>query len=273
MTDENWRVKVVGVRAPRPVQRVTGRIPSGRFEATREVVSFDAVTAVDVDFSGITFDHIVTGGSLFERCDFSRVRVNSGFFDSSRASRFVGCNFDRFNPGRAFFGGSRFEDCTFTNLRVKGWRAAACEFVRCTFTGRVRELVLSGTPEAPWDQPDRMNPWRTTNEVRDNDFSGAELPFFEPRNGVDLTLNRLPTGPDYLYLDRWHERAWRTRHAVLAWSDEALRDRAQWWLDIETSQGRERQEQILVHKPDWEGTGPKATWPKLWAALVEVLPR
>lgn len=53
----------------------------------------------------------------------------------------------------------------------------------------------------------------------------------EFRNGVDLSTNRLPEGPEYLHLDRFHQRLQRGRAAVAAWPKEQRRD-AEIILDV-----------------------------------------
>jgi hypothetical protein len=51
------------------------------------------------------------------------------------------------------------------------------------------------------------------------------------RNGVDLSTNRLPEGPEYLHLDRFRERLQAARVVVAAWPEEERRD-AEIILDI-----------------------------------------
>jgi hypothetical protein len=51
------------------------------------------------------------------------------------------------------------------------------------------------------------------------------------RNGLDLSTNRLPEGPEYLHLDRFRQRLQHARIAVAAWPEEERRD-AEIILDI-----------------------------------------
>jgi hypothetical protein len=51
------------------------------------------------------------------------------------------------------------------------------------------------------------------------------------RNGVDLSSNRLPEGPEYLHLDRFRERLQAARVAVAAWPEQQRRD-AEIILDV-----------------------------------------
>jgi hypothetical protein len=79
---------------------------------------------------------------------------------------------------------------------VRKWTCFEAEFIDCTFTGRLQTCIFNGTVS----EEDR--PWvgRERNEFRGNDFSGAELVDVAFRTGIDLDQQRLPTGPDYLYV-------------------------------------------------------------------------
>jgi hypothetical protein len=72
---------------------------------------------------------------------------------------------------------------------------------------------------------------------RRSQFTGNDLSHAKPRrvlfrNGVDLSSNRLPEGPDYLHLDRFCERLQAARVAVAAWPEEERRD-AEIILDVD----------------------------------------
>jgi hypothetical protein len=172
------QVRVVGVGRPVPVQKVTGAVPPGPFQAG-SYFTFDGAVVERVDFSRRRFEYLATEGSTFVECDFTRVRVESGFLDASRTSRFIGCRFDGLRPGALLWGVSRFERCSFEDVRWKAWLPDAAEFVECQFSGRIDGVVWSGRPAAPFNTPDRLIPWRTRNEFRDNDFSRVDLRFPE----------------------------------------------------------------------------------------------
>ncbi|GLW34759.1 hypothetical protein [Actinoplanes regularis] len=119
--------------------------------------------------------------------------------------------------GLTLDGYTRFVDCTFRNVRFVGCIANHLEFVGCAFIGRItglemcgifpmaeneyRSVVASlarqGKPEPPGYRELAL---RERNEIRDNDFTAAELIDVNFRFGVDLTAQRLPAGDDYLYL-------------------------------------------------------------------------
>lgn len=257
---------VVGAGRPLPIDRIQGKIPPGQFTGGGSV-ALDAVIAEGVDFSGRRFAYLSAEGSTFIDCDFSRCRFDGGHLDASRTSLFLRCRFDRAKIDRLAFGVSRFEECSFDRMTVDDWWIRAAELVDCRFSGRFSGGYFAAFPEAPYDQPDRMIPWRIRNEFRGNDFSRAELRFPDFRWGVDLSANIWPSEPEYVYLDRWQERLVRATASVGRWEEDKVRERALWWLRFHRSDGRERQEQILFRPSDWADIEPTNTWDR----LVELL--
>ena len=57
---------------------------------------------------------------------------------------------------------------------------------------------------------------RTSNEFRGNDFSGMDLIDVGFRTGIDLSLQRLPTGAQYVYLADAERALQRAREQVVA---------------------------------------------------------
>lgn len=258
-------VRVVGRGKPMPLERYSDTIPSGRF-AGGDHVGFEDAHAEGVDFSGRRFEYLQTVGSTFVDCDFSGVVLKSGALSPGRQSRFIGCRFDGIRPGPTIWGISRFEGCSFERLRLKGWDARACEFVDCRFSGRVDSLVLFGRLQPPYDEPDRVHPWRDRNELRGNDFSRLDLRFPDLRWGVDMASNRWPASPDYLFLDRWPERLMGALAIVSRWPEDEQRERALWWLGLQRKDGRGEQTDMLIRIDDWTSP-PSETWGRLWATL------
>jgi hypothetical protein len=107
---------------------------------------------------------------------------------------------------------------------------------------------------------------------RRNQFSGNDLSRAKPRrvlfrNGLDLSTNRLPEGPEYLHLDRFGERLQHARWAVAAWPEEERRD-AEIILDIYDEEDMD----ILFA---WRRSlaGPESpVWPLLEAPELPVSP-
>ncbi len=265
----DFRVRVVGRGTPLPIETFSGRLPPGRFTGG-PFVKLDGVTAEGVDFGGRHFEYFATEGSRFVDCDFSRCRFEADYFDARRTSVFRGCRFDRSGLQHVRIGVSRFEACTFEEMKLRDWRVESAEFVDCRFSGRFDGVVFSAVPQPPFDRPERMIPWRTRNEFLGNDFSRADLRFPDFRWGIDLAANTWPSGPEYLYLERWQERLGRALAAVARWPEDDLRERALWWLRMERSDGRQHQEQILWRPADWTSM-PEAVWERLLPLLTAPL--
>ena len=70
------------------------------------------------------------------------------------------------------------------------------------------------------------------NDFLGNDFSQADLVDTDFREGIDLSQQRLPSGPDFLVLDHWPDRVERARPVIETWEPESVRQEAIKVLDI-----------------------------------------
>lgn len=93
----------------------------------------------------------------------------------------------------------------------------------CTFSGRLRKAVFNGT--VPHDTRAMLG--REHNEFGGNDFAAMDLLDVAFRTGIDLSKQRLPSGPEYLYLPAAADAIQRARAEVLGWHDLDLR-RQRW---------------------------------------------
>lgn len=254
------RVRSIG---PLPIRKISGTLRSGRF-APEPFVDFAAATARGVDFSGLRFEHFLADGSVFESCDFSGCKFGTGHMAGYHQTYFIGCVFDGAQVAKLIPGPTRFEACSFRRARLDDWRPKSAEFVDCTISGRIRNLYFSRKPE--YETPETLIPWRDTNEFRGNDFSGAELIFPDFQWGVDLSLNRWPSGPTYAYLENWQERLKRALSEVSKWSASEDRQAALQFIGFHRQGGRGSQQQILFRPSDWAG---KAMRPEVMDVLLE----
>jgi hypothetical protein len=185
-------------------------------QGNRLVVEHEQVVGVDYSAQGLT--GLVGVGARFERCRFDGLRFQDVALGSGmELSQYVECSFDgAVLTGTA--GYSRFVGCTFRDAEIRDLTAGYLELVDCVFTGRIRSTIFWGAPPpgsaerftsnlAFLKKQGRTEPpgyrtlaLRESNEIHGNDFSGADLVGVDFRYGVDLTRQRLPTGPDYLYL-------------------------------------------------------------------------
>jgi hypothetical protein len=200
------------------------------------------------DFSRRGIAQFSAEGCRFEHCRFDDAVIGYGSFGAGRAvSEYVGCTFSgakiHMGPG----GFARFVDCTFEGVSIDNWFCQAVELVGCTFSGRMRKAVFHGRvrPE------DRDITGRTVNQFEGNDFSRAELVDVSFRSGIDLSLQRLPVGPEYVHLRDARAAIQRARVAFNGWDDQEAKKRATGVLAVMEQDVLEGQEQLLVRAEDY----------------------
>jgi hypothetical protein len=239
-----------GYRAPDQFV-VRGSLPPGPFAFQHRlwgtalepkdqgIYEFDQVTAVDGEF---TLDNLFWSSchSSYTRCVFRQTsRATSKTRTSGREepaagllgrcpSTYQDCTFDHLDfglgDGGFLLGEARFERCTFRYCSYRWFRSTHADFIDCTFIGVMQSAWF-------WGATPLGDEWPRRNQFTGNDLSRAKPRRVVFRNGVDLSTNRLPEGPEYLHLDRFRERLERARAAVAAWPEEERRD-AEIILDV-----------------------------------------
>jgi len=196
-----------------PVVIITGERVGDRIDATRGV-EFQNATLRGCDLSGLRIPQFGASASEFDRCDFSRARVDAGSLGFSKGAVFRDCRFAGAELTRAEPGIARFERCDFQGASLDGWFGAQAEFVECTFSGRLHRMRFYGTVD-PLQVADAVG--RLRNEFVGNDFEAAELTDVEFVGGIDLRAQRLPPGPEYVLIDDLPERLRRAHEVVAGW--------------------------------------------------------
>jgi hypothetical protein len=170
----------------------------------------------------------------------------------------------RFNPG----GLARFERCSFRDVDLRDWTCFETELVDCVFTGRMRRSFFNGTVRE--ELVEALG--RTSNEFRGNDFSGMDLIDVGFRTGIDLSLQRLPTGEQYVYLADAERALQRARERVIASGRVRLRGEhgdVVPVIDVALKNVRNGQRQVLVRKDDYSRI-PQAELDTIFDILAEV---
>jgi hypothetical protein len=146
---------------------------------------------------------------------------------------------------------------------MRDWRSYESEFIDCIFTGRLTECIFNGTV------PEQDRPWvgRERNEFRGNDFSGCDLVDVAFRTGIDLSLQRLPTGPEYLYLPDAAVAIGHAHAAINEWYDASLRERGLSLLNTLAIDVEGGQRQELFRANDYYGIDPREVVDGVFAAL------
>jgi len=184
------------------------------------VLALDRVTVRDADFSRAAFERFAPNGCTFERCDFRGELFDERLhtlFASRRQSTFRECRFEGADLRSVRPGQARFERCNFAGANIDGWISTTAEFIECRFAGTIRNVTFHGKP---WgNAAERIDPARSTNTFKGNDFSEADLQSVLFVNGIEVTDQRWPAKDVYVVLDRIHQRATRARTRLLDWKD------------------------------------------------------
>ncbi len=267
--DEHLDIKVTAkvLKNPREMLWLTEDMHNVRYRATGEWTNLVGARFEAVDFSGSVFDPFNAQASIFLGCDFTKVKMKSGslgILQGHVPSVYRDCTFERADLRGAGPDNARFERCLFRDTRIDGWGAIEAEFVDCTFEGRLTDVRFSGATSFPNFKS--VDIGRSRNEFRGNDLSTAELVRVEFILGVDLSVNRLPEGPEYIHVDRLPERIARARADVARWPDDKAREKALLWLRTFSEGGYVGQPSLFWRRVD---IAPKQ--PDVGARLLELL--
>jgi len=225
----------------------------GRIDVPKDAyLTLERGDLVGETFSGRKLNKMLMLASSFTGCEFTDMRIGNWVTGGARTTvtRYTECVFDRsrirFNPG----GLARFERCSFRDVDLRDWMCFETELVDCLFTGRMRRSFFNGTVRE--ELVEALG--RTSNEFRGNDFSGMDLVDVDFRTGIDLSMQRLPTGEQYVYLPDAERALQRAREQVLA------SGRVRLWgehgdvvpvIDVALKTVRNGQRQLLLRKDDY----------------------
>jgi hypothetical protein len=175
-------------------QTISSTLPPGwRPDAVEATYRFVGARQTRLDLTRLTFDVMYCEGGAFADCDFSETIIRSGLMAGRKQTTYLRCKFDEADLRGVLPGQARFERCSFERTRIDGWRSTASEFVDCRFTGRIRDCQFWGRPQGQYAQSARLNPPRSANEFRDNDFSLAEMVDVEFLGGLDIDAQKWPS--------------------------------------------------------------------------------
>ncbi|QWW19096.1 pentapeptide repeat-containing protein [Schaalia sp. 19OD2882] len=240
--------------------------PGGQWLPDEWHGSIGGVRASGVDYSGLVLNNFHLWDVRLTECSFERVKAK--YFapgGGGAVSEFARCSFDRATLRGLGGGMVRFVECSFRGARLSGWNVSRSDVVDCDFEGaRLRDVMFwahvdepatSSTPAESWD-----------NEIRGNDFSGATLMGVEFRTGVDLSLQKLPVGEQYLQVMDVPASLERGREAAetLEGKDRFFADSILKWIATEYARG---QRQAFVAKAKRH---PDLMWSTMRAAMHDV---
>jgi len=232
------------------------------------VLMLSRVTVRDADFRRVTFDQFAPEGCTFEHCDFSGQTLDRRYqplFSSRRQSVFRDCKFDGADLTGVRPGQARFERCTFDGARIDAWESFTAEFIDCHFSGRVVNVRFYGRP---WGTgAERLDPIRTANAFAGNDFRKADLVGVTFVHGIDVGAQRWPQGPEYVVLDKIHQRIAKARVTVLDWREHPAREEALEMLQS-AAQLYSNQMTVIGRRVEERWSAPAAVQERVWDTLA-----
>lgn len=213
-----------------------------------DYLDFDHQRLEGADFSNRNLKGFGAYGSKFVSCRFEKMQIDScGFGDGREISEYIDCSFDGSRIRRIGGGYARFERCSFRNTDLRDWFCFAVEMVGCTFSGKMHKVIFNGTPRAE----DQTIVRRKHNEFRGNDFSEVKLEDVNFRTGIDLTQQKLPTGPENVYLPDAENAVRQARAEILEWKDMELRRLSMILIGTFEEEIQAGQRQVLFRAADY----------------------
>jgi uncharacterized protein YjbI with pentapeptide repeats len=262
------RLDLRGFVLPQPTR--SNRRQVGRYfvQDLDELLELSERTLERIDFAGAVLDHLRFFECRIDDCVFDRARLRDlrlwatdvsdtsfrgadlrssalGPWYEGRGNVYTGCDFSRANLHDAGCSAAEFVDCVFEEMRLRGMDFQSSGFVRCRFTGELREVLFydhgfeTGKP--------------TPNEMRDVDFSDAELRWVEFR-GLDLSEVKLPQGPNHLIVDHY-PCVLRRGLEELASDRSPLARQLRVTLEAEAEWTPPTRRFGVLNRCDWEETG------------------
>ena len=245
-----WTAQVVGHLTPEEAKRL---------KESRLVITDE--TVVHRDYSGLRLSEFCSIRSSFTDCRFESMIIDTAAMGSGTTmSLYRNCSFDHTRIRGIAMGLARFEHCSFESVVLNKWSLNAADIIDCTFSGKLTHCIFWGSPPPFWG--DRYG--KTSNEFSGNDFSGCKMVDTDFRWGVNLALQTLPSGPDYLYVEDGRAALSRAFPIVCGWMDEREKRIGLDWLKLLQNDVENGQTQLFINGR----TGRLAQiWPKFRAAL------
>jgi hypothetical protein len=240
---------------------------SGPNQPSGAVISVGRAGLANVDFRKARFDKFQLDVANFVACDFRGLKLDERyvpFFTTRPRSVFTSCKFDGADLRQISPEGTRFEKCSFDDAKLDGWTPARAEFVECRFAGKVVGVTFTGKPAGPGST--RIDPVRTKNEFRGNDFRDAQLIDTVFVFGINLDQQRWPDTDDYVRLDKFHRRLEAARADILGWEQGDIRTGALAMLQSLAQRWQDQRDIVAMRVSPAVKAGPRVQ-NRVWDAL------
>ena len=230
------------------------------------VIVLGRAALTNVDFRKAKFEKLQLEVANFVGCDFRGLRLGDRyqpFFSTRPRSVFRSCRFDGADLRQISPEGTRFERCSFEDAKLDGWTPGRAEFVECRFAGKVVKVTFTGKPAGQGST--RIDPPRSRNEFRANDFRDAQLIDTVFVLGIDLDQQRWPLSDDYVRIDKFVRRLEAARSEVLSWEAGELRTGALSMLQSLAQRWRDQRDIIALRVSP--GPIPPRVQNRVWDVL------
>ena len=218
---------------------------------------FEKDNRVGDDYSNYKINQFVSVGSRFENCKFENIQIRSAQFGSGGMySEYINCSFNGSHiDANSAPGYAKFIGCSFQDVKLTHFKCIAVDIINCVFSGTIETSYFFG--EVPsYDVLENHK----VNEIRGNDFSNAILVDTDFRAGVDLTLQKLPTGDNYLYIKDGTRVITETKEDISKWEQSEIKKGALAILGSIENDLRAGQKQLFININDF---------PKKYLSIVE----
>lgn len=166
-------------------------------------------------FSGLSVSNFSATACVFTDCLFENMNIQDACFGLGKEkTKYVNCVFDNSIISARTPGIVKFEGCSFRNVKIKEMFCVDVEMVNCVFSGELESGNFVGMRS-------RTDGTMGINEYRNNDFSELllkDVGFM----GVDLTLQKLPSGKDFLVIHDLHSFLVRVEDEAKKLADKNL---------------------------------------------------
>jgi hypothetical protein len=245
--------------------RVVARVVGRRDVPDDQWIVVDHAQLLGADYSGRKLEKFASIGSRFERCNFDNaIIVDASFGSGKDPSEFLECTFNGAQMNMNAGGYARFVRCSFRESDLRNWICFAVELVDCTFSGKLRMAIFNGSVTGEYQTFVR----RDRNEFHGNDFSGMKCTDLTFRRGIDLSKQRLPSGPEYLYLPDAAVAIDRAFADVVRWKDPSHQKRALNLLNVLKEDVQDGQRQLLLRARDFYRKPPHEAVDRVFELLA-----
>lgn len=161
----------------------------------------------DCLFEGASLKEINVWACEFEKCIFTKADMSRSFLNmniGANSGAYISCVFSKTDLTEASFKFPLIKNCIFEDCKLKATLFDGSRFEDCKFAGVVYDPIFSRysiyASKSLLCIFNRVNPKDYPNEMKNVDFSEAQLIHPSFNYGMNLTCCIFPTGEDYIII-------------------------------------------------------------------------